>query len=272
MRILWSKDGAKSYRWNRASTYALTMSANESNILDSIPNGLDTIDIDPNNNLTVGIIVNFPNLVQVKALGIKAGHAQSGNVTVYASNNSSDGFDGTWTTIASTQAYPAANTYATINMDTTNFNATWLKYVDGSGTNYQLSGRLYYAFHVFGTYINPLFEFWNTAHTVKLDTLTDVFASALTLPNAYSASAYNKTASFCIKNTDLTASHTYTLSVVAVKYNGDTLITNNFTLSTNSVTVAAGQYSSDITLTVNIASIDNPADGYHYYGIQAVQS
>jgi hypothetical protein len=132
-----------------------------------------------------------------------------------------------------------------------------------------------FRFHLFGEYDSPNFEFWDAAETAEL---TDNYQALDTAPNS---EAYSDFIAFKIKNTD-SATHSYTVTVVALKYGGDSIISNYFTLSDDDgatkesslaiSNLTASSFSDELRIYADISAANNPADGYHYYYAKIVET
>lgn len=150
-------------------------------------------------------------------------------------------------------------------------NCRWLK--DTHNSNYNYYNR---AIHIFGEYQAPLYELWKVDESLEL---TDEYP--LVMPDAPNDTDYSQRIQFKLKNID-TSSHSYSLSIVAARYIGDSLITNYYKLSTDggatkltTVTItdlAAGAFSGAIDIWGNVIKANNPADGLHYFGIEVTQT
>ncbi len=262
-RIKWSEDGSLFYFYNSGSNSKVGMSADSALRLDSIPSNGTGV-----GSSTDTVMINFPATVTVDKVIIKNSHNKS--ITIKVSADSTDGLDGTWTTVVNGVAYAAPNPQA---FAFTPGDAKWMRI--GS------LGDSIYAIHIFGEYKtetgSPRAEFWAADGSAELNA-TDY---PLSYPAHGNASDAHEVLSFKLKNTH-SASHDYTLSVIPFKYGGDALVTNNIKLSldggttkTNSVNIsalAAGALSAVIGVYLDLLKADNPADDTHQWGIKVVET
>jgi len=258
-RIRPSADGTLGYVFDRDSNTKTALSQAIMNLLD----GDLLVDSSINFNGAQAVMLNFPGDFNIDRVGIKPN--ATGTFDIYTSDNSTDGIDGDWVKVVDAAAY-AAGAYAEYPIVSDNTNIRWIRCFHAAGNT------AFYAFHVFGEYSTPKGEFWNAAGTEKLDTVK----LPLETPTASNAVDFTANMQFKLKNPDV-VEHTYVLEVVAVKYNGDALVTDNYLVkdgagdpaSSISVTVAAGAFSANVLHVVpNIAHEDNPGDGYHDFFLQ----
>lgn len=216
------------------------------------------------------LMFNFPSACTIDKFGIN--FQKSITVAADISNNSFDGLDGDWTSVLSPTGYTASPTTAEYSV--TPLSATWFRIKLGStsGTN----NLDVYKAHLFGEYDTPRFEFWNDAGTYELS-----LNYPMLMPTAPNFEIYSGVQSFRLKNTDVQP-HTYTLSVTATKNGGDSIITNNWTLSQDGgitkaggialPTIPAGSFSDVIQIYGDVSIAANPADGIHYFVVEALET
>jgi hypothetical protein len=208
-----------------------------------------------------GYLMNFPNTIKIEKIKLNCNYTIA--MILYISNDSTDGFDGNWTTVNSSST--TANVYGTFNCSPVN-DTKWLKiYFDTPGNVYLR------CLHIFGTYQSPLFEFWDDSESARFTA-----DYPLSLADAPNDADYAGTLNFKLKNTD-SGTHSYSLTIVPVKYNADAIITDHFTLSVDggstkllTVTVSslgAGNFSGSIGVYGDVTKAHNPANGNHYFAV-----
>ena len=223
-------------------------------------------------NVEIGaryLLFNFPDTVQIDKVGLKMYSAQS-NISFLISTDSTDGIDGSWSTLL-TDSLDYAYTYQEFALTPTN--ATWLKLTQSGG----FDGTHFKCVHLFGEYQNPLFELWNTGESAELNTVE----YPISLPDAPNTGAYSQYFAFKLKNVDA-SQHNYSLNLSQLRYGGDSTITDNFKLSTDSgstklatVTISAlgaGLFSSEVRIYGDVSQVNNPANGKHYYSLKITQT
>jgi hypothetical protein len=252
-RIRWSKDGSQLY------TSAVNVAPGKTRDLAS-PLFLDGI-ADTANIVSGGyVLINLPTPVKLARLGIRWGATTVNGVTIDVSSNSADGFSGDWITIYGPGPISAVTASP---VEIYAGNGETVKWLRISGTIHGIRN-----IHIFGEYQAPSFELWDETGLAELDTDYPLnFGTALKSQN------YSHIETFRVKNLD-TIAHTYTLTVQAIKYGGESFITDNFKLSTDAgatratsvfVTVASGALSGVISVCADVPSASNPADGPHYF-------
>jgi hypothetical protein len=264
-RINWSKDGTQAYSYSIGSNTKSALSSAQSQILDG--------DIYKDAAVGIGdgmgceLMLNFPDTLSINKIGIKHNYNNS-TVRLFVSSNSLDGIDGTWTEVIN-GTYTNSTVYQEFSCDSTS--CTWARIRISSG-GYP---GTYCAF-VFGDYQAAAFEYWDSTAVAKLS--VDYPFTFVDAPNNFD---YSHRTQFTIKNTDSSA-HTYTINITPVRYQGDSFITNYFTLSKDGGTtknttittasVAADTCSEVIDIWAIFTKAQNLADGFHYFSIQAMEA
>jgi hypothetical protein len=277
-RIHWAFDGTIFYMYNSTTSVKLRQSwagyLNPMYTIDSIPSTATLIDPDAQQYMW-----NFPNTIQISKVGLRLSNGASWcNLNFEVSNDSTDGFDGSWTTLASNQNYPTAYAYQEFGSWSL-VDAKWLR-IHRYGTNDSVPTPT--GIFIFGDYQSPLFEFWDSAESTVL---TGDYP--LSLADAPNDANYTDTFSFKVKNTDASA-HQYTITISPTKYHDmryydvdDAVIADDFFISddggaTKSISlttdsVVAGDFSDTITIYGDVLKSNNPGDGKHYFWIDVVE-
>lgn len=266
-RIRYSLDGTICYTYKPNSNTRENFTTANKQVLDGDLSKTDFVSIADGYYYDV-FMANFPDDIIIDKIGIK--HGYSGTITIKTSSNSIDGTDGTWTTVGSGSI--TANTYTEFTV--TSSATRWLRVHHDGGLNQQVC----YAIWIFGEYQNPRFELWNEGSTAKLNTT----AYPLSYPTAYNDVDNLETNKFKIKNlTD--SAKTYTVAIGAVRYEGDTTITNytrvaeedgdiSWTTSLVTASVASGAFSNTIDAKLELTKANNLADGYHYFYVSVTEN
>jgi hypothetical protein len=263
-RINWSVDGSLGYRINVGSQTRWAMSGSDMTKLDGLPIYNNT-SLDLNGIYGAGI--NFPSTLYIEKISVILTKASTLSASV--SSDSTNGLDGNWTVVASGVSYSSPLFALDIPIDAT---CTWVRFAQSSSIGFVDE------FHVFGEYDSPSFEFWNLSETQEL---SDGYS--LLLENAQNHSDYSDYEPFKIKNTNTDGvPHSYAITVTPIKYGGDSLITNYFTLSEdngatkvstiNIVELQPGAFSAELRVYADIPAVNNPADGYHYFTVKVVET
>lgn len=254
-RINWTIDGTKFWQMNSGSG-ARTEYTGSANAL--------SLDSDPY-NATTGItgdgwsyVWSFPASIRIDKVYFR-GQTGAKTLTLKTSNDSTNGYDNSWTTVA-TFAYPGSWTASNIVISNPQ-PALWFR-IDQTHNTYNI-----FSIHFYGEYINPRFEFWHPTNNVEF---TDDYPLIMpTIPN-YEDSG-NLIQQFRIFNAD-TVAHSYSGYLEAVKYGGDAVMTDHITISPNTISNLAGETASSIiSVTANYPVAHNPADGYHYFKVKVVE-
>lgn len=262
-RIHYYFDGTKVYRQHKDTGVKEEISTTNKQILDG-----DTYSSSSYSGLygsdDYQLLMNFPDTIQISAIKFKASGTTA--FDVWVSTDSTDGWNGTWTQVLDSNYTPA---YAYQIFNPTVLNAKWLRV-------YPPNVGYIFCLHLFGEYQSPRFEFWNSAGSAELSA-----EYPLAMANAPNLQDYAGNAQFKLKNTD-SSTHSYSLSILAVKYGGDAVIADHYKLSTDggttklgTVTVtalAAGALSGVIDVYGDVVKAHNPADGYHYFVIDVTET
>jgi hypothetical protein len=259
-RIRWAFDGTLFYTYTPADSIKNLVGASAYYILDG------DIYVNPGVDVTAWYtshLWNFPCSIKLEKIMYRISATPNAQGVWTVSNDSTDGFDGSWTTVNSDSMVGGTNQVFVFDPVV---DARWLK-----GTYWYQFGRILSFMHIFGQYQSPLFEFWNNAADAELTA-----DYPLSLANAPNDSDYAGSLNFKIKNTD-SSTHSYSLTIVPVKYNADAIITDHFTLSTDggstklsTVTVSslgAGNFSGSIGIYGDVTKTHNPANGLHYFAV-----
>lgn len=242
-------------------------------IAQSLPNRqkLETTPVITSGELTGfnGVAVNFPVAASIKKIGVKVRSPGTIGYDVTVSSDSTNGVDGTWTNVLALSSPPPDRAYTEYGL--LELSCTWLKLKRRDTSQ----GEIFSCF-LFGEYNAPRFEFYNEAGSEELSG-----NYPLTFPNASNLNDYSQVQKFRIKNTTA-APHTYSLQVNPLRSGGDTVITTNFKLSLdngankfNSVTTAQvqpGELSDVVSLFADVLRASNPADGDHYWYVDAMEA
>lgn len=263
-RIHWAFDGTLAWEGLSSTSTKTALSAATMNFLDGDTTQGSFLNLNSSHDR---FIFNFPGSVQIDKVGIRS-YDSGRNFSLEISNDSTDGFDGTWTEVLSLSGYTTGGVMQFYSPTATS--ALWLR-INVSGNSLRA-----YNIQLFGEYDSPRFEFWNTAGTAELTA-----EYPLAMANAPNLDDYAGTAQFKLKNTD-SVQHDYSLTIKAVRYGGDTTISDNYTLSTDggstklaTVTIsalAAGSLSGVIDVYGDVLKANNPADGYHYFVVDLTET
>lgn len=272
-RIHWSFDGTQAYAVNTVSGVGTrhTLTAVQRNQLNDLPQAGYGYNIgalsDPYGAQANALIFNFPSPVEIDKFGIFEVSPEI--FTVEVSNNSTNGLDGAWTVVGSAVAN-AASAYSEHAVSIQS--ASWLRLTTTVGTWWGSCSCLL----LFGEYTTPRYEFWEDDNSAEL-----VDNYPLLMPIAPNHEDYHGVLGFKLKNTHSEA-HNYSLIIKAVNYAGDATITNYFTLSKDGgqnkaasiaiSNVAAGSFSEVIEVYGDVPQANNPADGYHYFVIEVIET
>lgn len=272
-RIIWSKDGTVAWKWNATEGSVTAISAANMTIMDGVSTSSNTVNLYSGAVTTkTGMILNFPGVIRVSKIGMKINLiGGSSTLIIKTSADSTTGVDGTWTT-AYSGSWPTVGEYGELIMTTVS-DALWIRFNwEPNFTNEPLC----YAFHVFGEYQAPRFEFWNVGETAELPN-----DYPFDLPVAGNRTDYSDRFQFKLKNLDSSV-HTYSVSIEALDYNGDAIVTDHITLSVNGGTnkassvnvssVSAGGFSSAIDVWGDMTTAHNPANGYHFFRIKVTET
>ena len=260
-RIHWAFDGTLAYWGHSTLSTRQAIATDARDILDGDLSKTSYV-LPPSDH--PWLLVNFPSPVAIDKIGLR--RSGTSPVVVRVSNDSTDGFDGTWTPVLEGAGYDVVGVYQ-LFFPTVQA-ASWLRIEASRVNNYNV--------HLFGEYVSPRFEYWNSSGTAEL---TDDYP--LTMANAPNLDDYHGNTQFRLKNTD-TSPHSYSLSVKSLRYGGDAIITNNYTLSvdggsTKLATVAIsnlapGELSGVIDVFGDVIKANNPADGYHYFWVDVTET
>jgi len=261
-RIRYSVDDCTTYSWSVSTGTKAIMSSANIQILDGDQYATNMVDF-----ANKGMMIHFPGNLSINNIKLKFNQSST-SLKIETSADSTDGFDGTWTTLINNGSYLTPN-YTMYGMNDTV--CTWVRV---SNTN----GGTIYCAHIFGTYTVPKIEVWRADKTQEFTA-----DYPLSFPNIPDSSNFSSYVDFKILNKD-SVPHSYQLTVGAVKYNGDVIITNYFKLSLDngvtkattviakseanvSVAVPSNGYSQTVRIYADILKTQNPADGYHYFTI-----
>jgi hypothetical protein len=254
----WFDSNIKVYDLNTNTNTKTLLSAANYKIWDG-----DVAVTDTYQNTNSGVLFNFPSLFHISQLGLKVNGAVTG-IIFSGSADSTDGIDGTWTQIMSTNLPSAVYTLTAV----TEMDLTWLKATNSYSPKFCV--------HLFGQYVTPRFEFWASNGSAKLNTLN----FPLSTPNAPNNAIFTADQAFKIKNLSGGA-RSYAVSIRPIRYNGDTLISNNYFLSLNGGTpattvnitsLADGTLSQVIDVLATVSVANNLADGRHYFSVDVVET
>jgi hypothetical protein len=259
-RIHWAFDGTLAYSIDQGIGSRTAMPAATMNRFDSDPTQATKVGF----GLSETLAFNFPSPVAIDQIGIRA----AGNYafTAQVSSDSTDGVDGTWEEVGyfAYSNFPALQFFAP-----TATAATWLRLIFPNNAEY-------YNLFLSGEYQAPRFEFWNAAGTAELTS-----EYPLAMASAPNLDDYAGSAQFKLKNTDGDP-HSYSLTIKAVRYGGDTVITDNYKLSVDGGTnklltvvvgsIDPGNLSGVIDVYGEVAKANNPADGYHYFVVDVTET
>lgn len=266
-RIHWSTDGTLAYFWLSQLMSRTALSAADKQIIDSQPYQETNAGV-----WADGIILGFPKNIKIEFIRVcHTGGTSNFAKDVWVSTDSTNGLDGTWTQIVTNVSYTAYQ-YTELTASSV-INCRWLRI-----KHHAMPAENTYArsVHIFGEYQSPRFEFWDAAGSAELTA-----EYPLSLDDAENGSTYTDYVAFKLKNTD-SASHDYSLSVVPLKYGGDSIVSNYIKLSTDSgsnksttVTIsglAAGNLSGEIRLYGDLTAVQNPGDGLHQFAVDCTET
>lgn len=271
-RIHFEYDGTLVWSINNTVHYKIAVTQPQCNGLEYTPDRVDTYTINSNAGdygQVPGIAFNFPGECQISKIQIKTTGIGS-PINAFVSEDSTDGFDGAWTQVLNGTQNLTAYTLFTFGLLPTT--CRWLKIVTNAPSNWGVM-----SLYLFGEYqSSERYQFWDAAGNYQL---TGDYP--LQFPDSNMITDYHQTQSFKIKNTD-SSPHSYQVNIEPIRNNGDALITNGWTLSTDggstkqaSVTVgpvSAGAFSGAITVCADFLKTANPGDGYHYWYIDVLES
>lgn len=272
-RINYANDGTKLYSYFPSAATKTIHLQDDINILDGDIYVTSNIDSNPSTNGNYHLMWNFPSGIQIDKIGVKQCFNDSGGSPIltpvtglglWYSNDSTDGIDGTWVEYESTFSATRA-TYTEWDV-----NITSCKWLRGPlcTQNYN-----WYNIFIFGEYTDPSFEIYDAAGTIELNA-TDYPLGVTSISSLYD---YSNRQQFKIKNKTAYTKN-YSISITPIKYGGDAIITNNFSLSidggtTKSQTVILYNIAPNslcneiIDVWVDLLAENNTADGYHYYSV-----
>lgn len=267
-RINWGKDGTALYELDNANIKTAYIQ-DDKNILDGDLYKSDTIG-KKNATGSYNLLLNFPDTITINKIGIKISNPSSWDGeqwSLWASSDSTDGIDGTWTEV---YEFARPTVYAYTEHVVEIIDIRWLK---GPTVN---NSQTWYNFSVFGEYTDPDFELYDSNGTERLS--SDYLFTETT--NISNVSDYSGRKQFKVKN-DTDTPHTYTITLEPLKYGGDIIISNYFSLSVDdgttkaqSVTtseVAPGELCEEIVdIWTDLLAIDNTGDGWHYFSINII--
>jgi hypothetical protein len=274
LRINWSKDGTILWRSkdNGLSIYnALTQS--EMDALDSDPlyNPAGVFNTGQSSNNW--LCFNFPQEIEIDKIQIAHGGDDSSIKYIEVSSNSNSGIDGQWTSIWTADYIPESTLIQDV-LITNPTPGTWLRMKNWKAS--VASNHSIYKLLLFGEYTSSRYEFWNISETQQL---TEDYP--LLLENAPNHTDYTDYEPFKVKNTD-SIQHSYEITIQAIRYGGDSLVTDYFTLSEDSgatkvttITITnlqPGGFTPELRIYADIPSVNNPANGYHYFAIKVVET
>jgi hypothetical protein len=213
---------------------------------------------------------NFPAPVIVDRFGFAFyGSTVSGpSPSVEISNNSTDGLDGDWTAVKAAESIPKSPTPIDVDI-TFPTAATWLRIKTG----FQAGGAMEWVRKIllYGEYDTPEFLIYDATGT------NEITLDYQVLNDAPNHSDYHDEVGFTIKNND-SIQHSYQIEVLPSRIGGDSIIANYFTLSddlgvtkVNPLTItdlAAGGFTSELRVHVDVLKADNPADGTHFFYVK----
>lgn len=259
-RINYSKDGTKLYRYNFSTNTKAIISSDDMSVLDSDIYTANQVSFSSNS-----LMFNFPSSINIDKVGVKFNQPSrpSGWQLSYSAD-STDGIDGTWIDVPQTFSH-TNNTYTEWEILLNSIK--WLRLPSAD-----IDGACYNIF-IFGEYENSTFEIWDANGSGELN--TEVYPFGITGVTSYTD--YSDKKQFKIKNkTDFTKNYNITIS--PVRYGGDSIISNYFSLSLDGGTTKAsnitlynvepGAFSAEVVdIWTDLLSTNNPGDGYHYYSI-----
>ena len=187
-----------------------------------------------------------------------------GTITASVSDDSTNGFDGTWTPVLTDYAYSAGSRVDYIPV-TTPTSGKWFRIIcAASCPSYTYNYRLF----LYGDYDVPQFELWNTEETLEYTN-----EMPLAFPNAYSNTPYDSDLVLKIKNLD-TVLHSYSIEVFATSAAGDTFVTTYFTAIPSTITDLAGNGAFSVPILINgtVSEANNPGDGEHYLKVRITET
>lgn len=257
-RIKYSKDGSVGYAYNvDTNTMGKTLSAAEMTVIDG--DNLVATEVVINNNDLLSI--NFPSAFTLSKIIAKIDR-NVGTFDVYSSTDSVTGLDGdgTFNSMLTTTSYTTPN-YTTYTPTSNNAGITWLRVGPFEDP---------LCLHIFGDYDSPRMEFWDSG---EVAVLTGDYP--LDFGNILSSADFDSYLAFKIKNLSGGA-RTYTVTVGANKYGGDTTVTDNITVqegaggtpaypSITTASVANGAFSAEIRINYSLLGASNPRDALHQF-------
>lgn len=272
MRIRWSEDGTLAYAFTPDTNTKAALSATAISILDGDKSLATTANIEPSpsypRDQNKWIMLMFPGVVSLSKFAIRTSCAKSWYTfpgAIQYSANTSDGIDGTWTSITlSNNTVTGNGTYYEFSFAPVNCTAVRIF----SPVYINTDGNWPQSLFVFGDYTAPRFEFYESDGATKLSG-----DYPLAIDNMGNKVDWNVTKTFRIKNLDV-AAHTYTVDLRVVRYGGDGQITSTKIqgLPVTTASVAAGAMSAAINLSIVFPEAGNPGDGKHYYGIKVTEN
>jgi hypothetical protein len=272
-RLHWAVDGTRGWRltsWNPGTK--VEWSANEKRSVDDDMYNWNTGGHPGCHN---GIILQFPAPVTLERIKgqLTAAWDPIRIYNIEVSADSNDGFDGVWLPVG-TGTQGNSPMYFDLSLVPIS-GVRWLRAAIVADWQDNYNGCA--GFWVFGSYDEPRWEFYD-ASGVSVLNYPD---HPLTFPDAANDVDYHQYLEFKIKNLDV-ATHSYSLTVYVLKYNGDSIISNYIKLSkdggsTKSTTItltglSAGVFSDVIRVYADMTAAQNPADGYHSFMIDVVET
>lgn len=210
-RIHWAFDGTVASFWTYNYTIYGVLTSGNRYTLDADASHTDLVDCETDDKW--GVVLNFPDTILLDKFTVRGypgnpHQAQNLPILVDVSSNSTNGIDGTWSTVyAGTISYTAENI-----VSITPVSCKWFR-IRSTDTYYGYTGMQLRQLNIFGEYQTPRFEFWDTTETTKFTA-----NYPLDMADAPNYADYNGSISFKLKNVD-SSTHSYNLNLNSIKWN-----------------------------------------------------
>lgn len=225
-------------------------------------------------------IWNFPRPITLDEFRINL-YSRGGDaadyITIYVSDNTTNGLDGSWTQVSQTNFSVTSNNVH-YRCPLTPISTRWIRIAGTAGSanaDYWENYRPRYM-HWYGEYDDVLYTLYDN-DPIEPGPITD-WTDYLSLPVAVSDVDYFEKRQFKIKNEDVFA-HSYFIQSESGIYGfNDSLVTNHYKVSTDggvtptrSLTtpnVQPGEFSPIIDVDFNLPKENNPINGVHYMRVR----
>ena len=289
-RLTYQTDGSTFWKvvTNFASGNQTALTSGQTAILNGDASQVGQyVELITSSNVFSGLLFKFPSAIKIRKIFLAffwatRGGAATSTLLIEASDDSTDGEDGTWVTLYSAaETVEAADSSHRLFLKTQTEDEenqqtyTWIR-MSWSGNGNLNNLRINSAW-IYGEYDSPPYDLYDGQSLTKIqvgEMVLGLFASNATVDKSFK---------FIIKNNESSgaANRTYTITFTKVKVTADATFAEHITLSTDNettatsiqLTVAAGEQA-EFFLHVDIPKAGdvnaNPADGEVHYGKLAI--